>query len=155
MDRIGAQGIVVVVVGIVLDAAGHVPLAQRGPLARNRPGEWENPGGAVEPGECFEEAVRREIREELGIEVAVEGLLRVADHVIPGAGLRPAQRWASPTLVCRHVSGTPRIGEAGKCSAVGWFDLDHLPVPMAAVSRSDLECYRRLLETGGHLQPAE
>jgi len=47
---------------------GRVLLAQR-----TRPpelaGQWELPGGKVEPGESAEEALRRELREELGVEV--------------------------------------------------------------------------------------
>lgn len=45
-------------------------------------GRWSLPGGLMEVGEDPEEAARREVREELGIEVRVEGLFHVANEVI-------------------------------------------------------------------------
>ena len=137
--------------GIILGADGRVLLAQRGPGARNQRGQWENPGGALEFGERFEDALVREIREELDIEVVVEGLLRVVNHILP----EDRQHWVSPTFVCRHVRGTPRIREPEKCSAVEWFALDRLPEPMTAISRADLTCYRRLIAGGGGVLPVE
>ena len=66
-----------VVAGIVTDAQSRVLVAQR-PVGRHLAGAWEFPGGKVEPGETPHAALRRELREELGIEVgAVEPLIGV------------------------------------------------------------------------------
>ena len=45
-------------------------------------GRWTPPGGLLEVGEDPQEAAQREVREELGLEVEVEGLLHVANEVI-------------------------------------------------------------------------
>lgn len=56
---------------------GDRVLITRRPEDKRHPGMWEFPGGKVDPGESPEEALRREIAEELGAAVAVEGLFEV------------------------------------------------------------------------------
>lgn len=68
-----------VVAGILRDAAGRVLLAQRLP-GSNHAGRWEFPGGKVEPGENPQEALARELREELGIEARIGRELFRARH---------------------------------------------------------------------------
>ena len=66
-----------VVAGVIRDARGRILLARR-TVGRDLAGLWEFPGGKVEPGESPEDALVRELREELGIEASVgEALLRV------------------------------------------------------------------------------
>jgi 8-oxo-dGTP diphosphatase len=66
-----------VVAGIVTDAQGRVLIAQR-PSGKHLAGAWEFPGGKLEPGEAPQTALRRELREELGIEIgALERLIGV------------------------------------------------------------------------------
>lgn len=62
-----------VVAGVLSDADGRVLIAQR-PSGSHLAGAWEFPGGKVHPGESTELALRRELHEELGIEV---------DRVVP------------------------------------------------------------------------
>jgi mutator protein MutT len=51
-------------------------------------GLWEFPGGKREPNETFEACVARELLEELGIEVAVEGLIESLTHIYPEKTVR-------------------------------------------------------------------
>ncbi len=74
--------VVHVAVGIISDAAGAVLLSQRSDHV-HQGGRWEFPGGKVEADESVEAALRRELREELGIVVqAAEPLLQV-HHAYP------------------------------------------------------------------------
>jgi 8-oxo-dGTP diphosphatase len=61
-----------VAVGVLIDAEGNFLLTSR-PEGKVYAGYWEFPGGKLEAGETVEQALRRELHEELGIEIgAVE-----------------------------------------------------------------------------------
>jgi len=122
---------------IIVNEQGQLFLARRGPEAKNECGLWEFPGGAVEFGEQLAEALRREMREEYGIEIAVGELLDVVDHILPAEG----QHWVSPTFICTIVSGTPAIHEPGKCSQIGWFAPEAAPVDLTQITRENLAHY--------------
>ena len=64
----------IVVVGAVFERDGRVLACRRAP-GKTDAGLWEFPGGKVEPGETHEDALAREIREELGVEVTVGALI--------------------------------------------------------------------------------
>ncbi len=66
---------VLVAAAVIIDA-GRVLLTQRMPGAHLE-GAWEFPGGKVEPGESPEQALSREMREEIGVDVAVDDIVDV------------------------------------------------------------------------------
>jgi 8-oxo-dGTP diphosphatase len=69
---------VLVVAAALFDHAGRVLIAQR-PAGKALAGRWEFPGGKVDAGESEHGALRRELREELGIEVlAARPFMRLA-----------------------------------------------------------------------------
>ena len=143
--RAGFDYIGVGVGAILFDERGRVFLALRGPQAKNERGAWEFPGGAVEFGETLAKALRREMREEFGVEIEVGRLVDVADHLLPDEG----QHWVSPTFECRLLDGEPRIMEPGRCSAIGWFALDDLPDNLSVITRKNLRNFRSLNREAG------
>ncbi len=72
----------VIVAAGVLVREGRVLLAKR-PEGKHLAGLWEFPGGKVEPGESPEDALVREVREELGVELTRFRPFRFAHHVYP------------------------------------------------------------------------
>tara|TARA_R100001377_G_scaffold53322_1_gene31328 strand:+ start:274 stop:1224 length:951 start_codon:yes stop_codon:yes gene_type:complete len=68
-----------VAVGVVIDEANRVLVALRAAQA-HQGGLWEFPGGKCEPGETIEEALRRELDEELGIAVLRDAPLCTIEH---------------------------------------------------------------------------
>jgi mutator protein MutT len=137
--RRGIDYIGVGVGAIIVAPDGRLFLAQRGPLAKNERGLWEFPGGSVEFNETLAAALRREIREEYGLEIAFGELLDVVDHILPDEG----QHWVSPTYLCTILSGEPAILEPGKCAAIGWFDPHALPENLTQITRLNWQHYLR------------
>lgn len=74
-----AQRVIHVAVGVIVDAAGRVLIALR-PEGVHQGGLWEFPGGKCEPGEGVEDALRRELHEELGITVLRQQPLCMIRH---------------------------------------------------------------------------
>ena len=69
-----------VVAGVIRDAHGRILLAQR-PPGKHLAGLWEYPGGKLETGETPEQALARELHEELGIHTtAMQRLIRIPWH---------------------------------------------------------------------------
>lgn len=91
---------VLVVACALVDADGRVLLAKR-PPGRSMAGLWEFPGGKVKPGERPEEALIRELAEELGIDVTESCLapLTFASHTYEAFHL------LMPLYVCRRWNG--------------------------------------------------
>jgi ADP-ribose pyrophosphatase YjhB (NUDIX family) len=89
-------------------------------------GCWGLPGGKIDPFETVQAAVRREVLEELGIELIGEQLLCVADQI----ERERREHWIAPVFLARAFIGEPRICEPEKHSALGWFALDSLPQPL-------------------------
>ena len=71
--------LVLVAACALVDADGRVLIAER-PAGRMMAGLWEFPGGKVAPGESHEDALRREMLEELDTDVAVRSVVTTAAH---------------------------------------------------------------------------
>jgi 8-oxo-dGTP diphosphatase len=103
---------------VVLDAELRVLLVRRGqePLL----GEWSLPGGALELGERLEDGVRREVREETGLDVEPEEIVAVFDHILHGSD-DPARVRFHYVLIdyrCRVLGG--RLASATDVTDVRW-----------------------------------
>ncbi len=76
-----------VAVGVLIAPDGRFLLTSR-PEGKVYAGHWEFPGGKVEPGETVEQALRRELHEELGITIGAAEPWRVTLHDYPHALVR-------------------------------------------------------------------
>lgn len=105
-----------VVAGVITDARGRILLNRRTENS-DMAGLWEFPGGKREPGESSEQALVRELREELGIEAEIGEWIMDVPQLYPDKRLR---------LEVRRVSswkGSPR-GREGQ--AITWVAPDKL-----------------------------
>jgi len=132
------KGIDYIGVGVgaaIFNSKGELFITKRGKEAKNERGKWEIPCGSVEFGETFEQAIKREIREELGIEIKIIELLGICDHIIPDE----KQHWVSPTFICKITRGIPEIKEPEKCEQIGWFTLNKAEqLPLSIVTTYDV-----------------
>ncbi|WP_287128209.1 8-oxo-dGTP diphosphatase MutT [Candidatus Cyanaurora vandensis] len=112
-----------IVVGLIV-RAGEVLIDRRldeGTMA----GLWELPGGKVEADESPEQALQREVTEELGITVEVRELLVTLDHRYPTFDLTIS------AYHCRYQTGTPRPLASQELRWVKPEDLINYPFPPA------------------------
>jgi 8-oxo-dGTP diphosphatase len=143
--QIGKDVIGVGMGALIFNQDGKLLLTKRGPQAKNERGKWEIPGGSLEFGETLEQGLKREIREELGIEIQVGEMLQLCDHIIPEEG----QHWVSPTYICQIVSGVPTIMEPEKCDQIGWFWLEETNnLPLSIVTAEDIRILKEKQQAG-------
>jgi len=111
---------------MVLRSDGKFLLGKRAAASRNEIGSWTFPGGRVELMERLEDACVRETKEEFGIDVKVERLLKLINHFPP----KERQHWVNPIFLARLKEGEAKILEPHKFSEIGWFSLQDLPAPL-------------------------
>jgi mutator protein MutT len=103
-------------VGVLWNAQQQILIDRRRPQG-TMGGLWEFPGGKIEPGETVEECIKREIQEELGIEV------EVGKHFITIEHDYSHLRVTLTVHHCRHLRGVPQPIE---CDEIRWVTLDEI-----------------------------
>jgi 8-oxo-dGTP diphosphatase len=118
--------LLLVVAVALVDADDRVLIAQR-PQGKAMAGLWEFPGGKLEPGERPEDALIRELREELGIEVRAPCLapLSFASHAYEDFHL------LMPLFICRRWDGFVQSREGQALKWVKAKALRDFPMPPA------------------------
>lgn len=68
---------------LVSDGEGRCLLIRRSKSSKFFAGKWDLPGGKVDAGEDFETAIKREVEEETGLNISLEGVAGAAEHEMP------------------------------------------------------------------------
>lgn len=130
--------VVLVAAVALIDRDGRVLIAQR-PPGKSMAGLWEFPGGKVDPGETPEQALIRELVEELGVETeeACLGPFTFASHSYEKFHL------LMPLYLCRVWNGipTPREGQVLKWvepKRLGDYPMPPADVPLVVMLRDFL-----------------
>lgn len=134
----GIDYIGVAVGAMIVNSKKELFLSKRSQKCKNERGRWEIPGGSVDFGEKLTDAIKREAKEEYGIEIEILKQFPAADHIIPDEH----QHWVPTTFLAKLKPGQiPKIMEPDKCDAIGWFSLDRLPSPLSIITKIDISYY--------------
>jgi 8-oxo-dGTP diphosphatase len=106
-------------VDVVVEVGGGIVLVER----KNPPHGWALPGGFIDYGERVEDAARREIMEETGLEVELVHLLGVYSDVD-----RDPRHHTLTVVYVGRADGTPRGGDDAARAEI--FDPEQLPSPL-------------------------
>lgn len=105
-----------VAVGVIVNADGKILIAKR-PLSTHQGGLWEFPGGKVDAGETIDQALARELREELAIDVLTsQPLIQIRHHY-------PDKSVLLDVYKITQFLGTP-VGNEGQ--PIQWVDAKEL-----------------------------
>lgn len=112
---------------LIVNDQQEVLILRRGPKSKNQIGYWNQPGGMIEYGEKAEDAIKREVKEELNVEIELLKMLCHTDHILQEEG----EHWLAVAFLAKIIGGTPKIMEPDKADRLEWFSLDNLPTPLS------------------------
>jgi 8-oxo-dGTP diphosphatase len=91
----------------------------------HEPGTWCPPGGHLEMGESFLDCCKKEVLEEVGLNLEEVEMLGVVNNVFS-----ENKHYVNVDFLAKGVSGEAKIGEPDKCEKLGWYSIDNLPSPL-------------------------
>jgi ADP-ribose pyrophosphatase YjhB (NUDIX family) len=123
----------VAAIAVIFDASGRVLLSERADGHG-----WNLPAGFIDASESPEDAIVREVREETGLEIAVERFIGYATSKRNQRGFGPllSGNLITFSYLCRIVGGS--LQPTNEAMQHGWFEPANLPTPMASQRHIDI-----------------
>lgn len=119
---------------VIEDENGNILLTQRGRISRDEFEKWENCGGAVDGDETEEQAIKREVMEELGCKLQIIDVL-YKDKFTTDSGAS----W-EVTIFRGKLDGEPKVQNQDENKAIKWFKKENLKnINLASYTRKDFE----------------
>jgi ADP-ribose pyrophosphatase len=129
-------------VGAIVVKDGRVLLARRGKEPSY--GLWSVPGGAVHLGERLEEATKRELREECGIEIELTPVIEVIERMVRDPDGKVQYHYVIVDYLARWVSG--ELAPSAEALEARWVAPEEFS--QLEITRGTPEVVLRMLETG-------
>lgn len=120
--------------GFIIVEDGKAFLAKR--KGSHGEGTFGSCGGHVEYGETIEQALKREAKEELGIEIEVVRFLCCFNMIKYG------KHYMDLEFLAKIKKGEPKILEPDRIESIGWYALDNLPQPLFEPLKIALDAYK-------------
>jgi 8-oxo-dGTP diphosphatase len=100
-------------------------------------GKWTLPGGKLHFGESFEEAAKREVKEETGIKLNDAEVIAVNNDVVETA------HFVTVSLLSEDFEGEAQIMEPDEITEWQWFNLENLPSPLYFPTEKTIANYQQ------------
>lgn len=130
------------------DGKGNIVFHKRNGNCRDEVNTWDCGGGVLEFGESFEDAIRREVMEEYGVEVLDIRYLGTR-NVIRTNKSGKETHWIANGFAVLVDPADVKIGEPEKMNELEWFSLDKLPTPLHSQIVGHLERFSPRSVIGG------
>ncbi|MEK7586049.1 MAG: NUDIX domain-containing protein [Patescibacteria group bacterium] len=121
--------------GVVILKEGKILLGKRKGSFGSE--EYASPGGHLEYMESFENGIRREVREECGIEIKNIKFIHVANEVTYAP-----KHYVNVQFLADWESGEPITFESEKIGGWNWYSFDSLPDKIFELTRKGIESYK-------------
>ena len=128
---------------ILFDQHGHILILKRSPQSNTNPGKWELPGGKIDAGEAFDDALKREIQEETGFTVAI--------HTAAGTAMQETDEYRVVNLVMVGTILSGGLSISKEHSEYRWAGLPEI----AALDKADWFIEYFTMYMSGSLPPQE
>ena len=122
---------------LIINDENETLLIKRTPKSQNEAGFWSKPGGTVEFNENVEDAVKREIKEELGVDIELDKFLGFTNHIIKSQN----QHWVAFNYLAKIIKGEPKNLEIEKIEEIKWFNLSNLPSNLTQTTSEPIKEY--------------
>lgn len=137
----GFDYIGITVVFYCYDKQGRLLLHKRSKNCRDEIGRWDAGGGAMKFGETFEQAVRREVKEELCADISKLTFVGVNNVIRKHKGRKT--HWVAILFACLVDAKKVKIGDPDKIADIGWFYPNKLPKPLHSMYLTHLEFVKK------------
>ncbi len=137
----GVDYIGVTVVFYCHDGRGNLLLHKRSHTCRDEQGKWDAGGGSMKVLETFEEAVRREIKEEYCC--GVDELKLVGINNVLRKNKKEKTHWIAILFAAQVNPKQVKVGDSDKIVKIGWFKADKLPSPLHSMYLTHLEFVKK------------
>jgi len=139
--RRGVDFIGVTVPFVVHDGKGNVLLQKRSQRCRDERGRWDTGGGAVEFNESLEDAVKREVEEELGVKAEKVQFLTTYEALRDNDGV--PTHWICLSHAVEVDPKGVRIVDTDRIDEIDWFTSKNLPSPLHSQIHKSLDAAKK------------
>ncbi|KPJ54962.1 hypothetical protein AMJ47_02755 [Parcubacteria bacterium DG_72] len=128
---------------LIVNDKNETLLVKRTSKSQNEASFWSKPGGTVEFNEKVEDAIKREIKEELGVDIELTKQLGFTNHILNSEN----QHWVAIHYLAKIINGEPCIMEPDKIEEIKWFNFNNLPANITQTTKDPIRDYLGQVDT--------